>query len=194
MKKIFEAMELATKALGSVYPPENRYRKYNKDIPASVHSVRVCSKVHTYVTEWPSATKFIPLHETMLIIAILHDVPEDTSVTLDYIQHNFGDEVRNGVYWLTNISKGSKERRSVRKEMDRMHLEAAPDHIKVIKMWDRIDNLHDMIEAPKDFVLNRYCPESRELEKVLRPADPILADHLIQSCDWLESIVKGKHE
>ena len=193
MKKVFQALELMIRAHGMVLPVKKRFRKYHNDVPYSVHPMRVVRRCQMYLEEWPSAAKYIPHAETMLIVAALHDVPEDTEHTLEEIERDFGKDVRDGVWWLTNPSKEHPElSRETRKEMDRKHLAEAPDHFKIDKLWDRIDNLYDMIGAPTDFILDVYVPESRLLVPVLSPADPLLGEQLVSACDWLEAVTKGR--
>jgi hypothetical protein len=115
-----------------------------------------------------------------------------TNYPIERLEAEFGAEVIEGIKLLTNPSKEHPELdRDVRKLMDRRHYEKIAPHWQVIKMWDRIDNVLDMLDYSHKFILGKYVPESRELEKVLRSADEHVADQLVNAIDWLEAITKG---
>lgn len=83
--------------------------------------------------------------DTVLIAAVLHDVVEDTSVTLDEIHKIFGKRVANFVYEVTNnpdLSKIDKKKAQITKAPN-MSVGA-----KLIKMADMTDNLSDLLEYP----------------------------------------------
>ena len=64
--------------------------------------------------------------EAMVAAAMLHDVLEDTGVTFDLLEDEFGEEVAQLVLWLTDVSKPEDGNRSTRKALDRQHSAAAP--------------------------------------------------------------------
>ncbi len=87
------------------------------------------------------------LDMTCLQTGILHDVVEDTSVTVDQIRKTFGDDVAhcvNGVTKLTKLDFASREVRQA--ESVRKMLLAMVDDIRVIlvKMADRIHNMRTL--------------------------------------------------
>ena len=98
MLKILRAIEVAIEAHGFTS------RKLHH-VPYVIHPVRVMRSVESYLETFPSAFPFKPLRETMLIVAALHDVEEDTGYSMDEIEKEFGKEVREGVRWLTSLSK-----------------------------------------------------------------------------------------
>jgi len=90
-------------------------RKHSND-PYLIHPMRVARRVMTR----PDATP------EMVAAAWLHDVVEDTPVTLDEIGKEFGSEIAQLVRELTNASEGSRAPRKERKAMDRAKLAARP--------------------------------------------------------------------
>ncbi len=114
--------------------------------------------------------------EENVCICLLHDVLEDTTVTLEEIVVTFGGNIALGVEAMTNPSKGSKASRAERKRLDREHLEQASKEVKIIKMLDRIDNLNDL--DPKDSFCKLYAGESLLLVDVIGDADTELAGEL----------------
>lgn len=186
MQRVLQAIETAITAHGE------QLRKWGKT-PYVVHPIRVMRKVLMYLETWPSSECYRDKQEIMLIVAALHDAPEDTAYTLDMVERDFGKEVRDGVWALTNPSKLFPElHRDLRKEMDRKHLAEVAGWIKVIKMWDRIDNLMDMQNGPIKFIMNVYLPESRALIPILEDADPKVAEQLRSAADWLEALTRGR--
>jgi (p)ppGpp synthase/HD superfamily hydrolase len=93
-------------------------------------------------------------HETtveMIQAAILHDTVEDTDVTLEDIEQNFGLEVKELVFWLTDVSKPEMGNRAFRKSLDRKHTADAPVEAQVIKCADLLHNSISIIKHDKDF-------------------------------------------
>lgn len=196
MRKLLQAIELAVKTNqqvnnGRVCGHCHTALRKTADVPFIIHPVRVMRKIEHYVTEWEGGKRFTNILEDLLCIGALHDVCEDTDYPIAAIKDDFGDFVAEGVQWLTKAEYEPSHRRAARKEMERLRLSGAPDHVKVIKMWDRIDNLYDMIDYDWKFVMI-YTNESRLLETVLRSADPELGERVLAAADWLESIAKGK--
>jgi len=128
--------------------------------PFSDHPIRVSKEV-----------AMMSMRVEAVQAAALHDVKEDSPKFFPLIHEEFGGEVSDLVSWLTRSSKGSKEPRARRKEMDRNHLAIAPLEVKVIKALDRLDNLREMGDAPEDFRF-MYAEESRLLVEALNTATP----------------------
>jgi GTP pyrophosphokinase len=87
------------------------------------------------------------LDMTCLQTGILHDVVEDTSVTVEQVRKMFGDDVAhcvNGVTKLTKLDFASREVRQA--ESVRKMLLAMVDDIRVIlvKMADRLHNMRTL--------------------------------------------------
>lgn len=78
-----------------------------------------------------------------VIAALLHDVVEDTPVSLEEINRQFGDEVALLVDGLTKVTDEKLSRAALKAETYRKQLLLAMRDIRVLclKFWDRIDNL-----------------------------------------------------
>ncbi|BCR04743.1 hypothetical protein DESUT3_18120 [Desulfuromonas versatilis] len=78
-----------------------------------------------------------------IMAAILHDVVEDTPVTLKEVEHAFGHEVALLVNGLTKADDEKLSREALKAETYRKQLLAAIQDVRVLclKFWDRIDNL-----------------------------------------------------
>lgn len=111
----------------------------------------------------------------MKAAALLHDVVEDTAVTLDHIRHHFGDWIADRVEELTDVSKPEDGNRKARKALDREHSAAASAEGQTIKVADLIDNTRSIVAHDPDFAV-RYMREKRALLDVLTKADPRLRE------------------
>lgn len=127
-------------------------RKYS-DLPYVQHPLRVGGRALLL----PEAS------EELAAAGFLHDVVEDTfdDVKTGYnaIRENFGDYVANIVLELTQPPK-SVGNRNFRKNLYHDSLRVASREARLLKLLDRIDNLHEM--GPDDFMVV-YMKESRHL-------------------------------
>ena len=155
-----KALDFATKA------HDGQFRK-DGITPYITHPMRVRDRASAH----PKFTK------EMGAAAFLHDVVEDCNVTVKEIRGQFGDSVAELVDHMTNKSKQTKLSREKRKKLDRERLAKAPQEAKILKLYDRIDNLSDAAAFEGAF-RKLYANESLELVKVLRDADSGLADEL----------------
>ncbi len=111
----------------------------------------------------------------MVAAALLHDVLEDTDVTFDVLEEEFGTSVAELVLWLTDVSKPEDGNRSTRKALDRQHSAAAPAEAQTIKVADLISNTRSIVAHDPDFAVV-YLQEKRMLLDVLTKADPNLLE------------------
>lgn len=109
----------------------------------------------------------------MLAAALLHDVVEDTPRTLEDIGREFGDEVQELVFWLTDVSCPSDGNRAARKALDRARIARAPEAAKTIKLADLIDNSRSILAHDRHFA-RVYLPEKAALLEVLTQGDAAL--------------------
>lgn len=98
--------------------------------------------------------------------AWLHDVVEDTAVSIDTIRAEFGPVVSALVEQVTDVSASIDGNRAHRKEIDRMHSAEGSPSAKSIKLADMIDNLPSIIAGDPKFA-KVYVAEQRLLLSVL---------------------------
>lgn len=137
-------------------------RKYTK-LPYVTH----CAAVADIVREVPGCT------EEMIAAAWLHDTVEDCGTRIEELFVEFGQEVANLVYWLTDVSKPFDGNRAFRKELDRKHLSKAPAQAQTVKIADLIDNTNSIVQYDPDFA-KVYLKEKLALLDVLTEGDEIL--------------------
>lgn len=100
----------------------------------------------------------------IVIAALLHDVPEDTEITLDDVRKNFGSEIASMVRGITKL--GKLKYRGVERYIEnlrKMFVAMAEDiRVMIIKFADRIHNLTtlDALPSPKRY---RIALESLEI-------------------------------
>jgi guanosine-3',5'-bis(diphosphate) 3'-pyrophosphohydrolase len=80
----------------------------------------------------------------MLSAAVLHDVVEDTPVTIGEVRSAFGDRVADMVGWVTIPDTAPGEDKAAVKEAYLKGLAAAPDDAIVVKLADRASNVQTL--------------------------------------------------
>lgn len=110
--------------------------------------------------------------------AYLHDVLEDTKVTKDILESEFGPIVTGLVLDVTNIAQPSDGNRKTRKAINIEHLKMASPEAKTIKCADIIHNISSIVDYDPDFA-EVYLREKEEAAKVLTEADPGLYELMI---------------
>ena len=137
-------------------------RKYTGD-PYITHPVRVAQLVAAVTDD-----------VEMICAALLHDVVEDTEVTIgDIDSAGFGVSIAILVNDLTDISKPSDGNRATRKHIDRMHTAQASRRAKTVKLADLIDNSCSIVVYDPDFA-RVYMHEKEALLEHLKEGDPTL--------------------
>jgi (p)ppGpp synthase/HD superfamily hydrolase len=112
--------------------------------------------------------------DAQIAAAYLHDVVEDTGVTIEQVEAEFGTEITELVSYLTDVSKPSDGNRKVRKTIDREHTAKAPAAAKTVKLADLISNTKSIVKYDLNFA-EIYLEEKMELLSVLQHGgDPVL--------------------
>lgn len=139
---------------------DGQRRKYTGE-PYIVHPEAV-AKIVSSVTDDPH----------VIAAAWLHDVVEDTSVTIDMIEAGFGKETAALVLELTNAKTPGN--RAYRKENDRKRMAGACVNAKTIKLADILHNVQDIIKNDPDFAVVYVDEERAMLEESLIGGDQAL--------------------
>lgn len=155
-------------ALGA-HAAVGQVRKYTGD-PYIVHPATVAE----IVSRTPD------VGEDMIMAALLHDVVEDTAVTIDVIEELFGFVIGSLVFDLTD--EYTKEKypdlnRAERKLREAKRYAWAGYEVKTIKLADGIDNTTSIVRHDPEF-LKTYGPEKRQLLEALRGGDKTLWNKL----------------
>ena len=155
------ALSFATQAHAAI----DQRRKYTGDAYI-VHPIAVAR----LVAQVPGHT------EEMLAAAYLHDVVEDTPVTLADIQTRFGDKVAQLVGELTNPVLPGQGNRGERVALEHARWASVSDEAMTIKLADVIDNVRSIVRYDPAFA-RVYLPEKAQLLAILAGGgDPDLLD------------------
>lgn len=121
---LHQAMEMARTS------HEGQFRKSGE--PYFFHPLRVA---HLAARHW--------MDFASVVAAILHDVVEDTPVTLGEVESAFGQETALLVHGLTKAADKDLSREALKEETYRKQLLVAIQDVRVLclKFWDRMDNL-----------------------------------------------------
>lgn len=166
MKKLDEAIAFAAMAHAG------QKRKYC-GLPYIVHPIAVMALVSTV----------LPDNEDALVTAILHDVVEDTVITLDTIERRFGTDVAVMVNLLTDVPPTEGMNRAQRKAADRARLATAPSRVQTIKLADLIDNTDSIVRNDPDFAV-KYLQEKEAQLAVLTNGHPVLLAKARDMLQW----------
>lgn len=148
-------------------------RKYSNELYA-IHPMEVAAKLATR----PNVT----IED--IVAAILHDVVEDTGITLELIEAEFGPVVAAKVSALTDIAVPEDGVRVIRMAINARHTRDATDREKAIKLCDVDHNVRNIVAGDPGFA-RKYVPEKKTLliDANMRGADPELYDEIMKFCD-----------
>lgn len=105
------------------------------------------------------------LHLNVVIAGLLHDVVEDSDVTIEDVKNAFGEDVASLVESVTKLKHGIKYRGTERyaENMRKMFLAMASDvRVVFMKFADRLHNLETLYGQPKN-KQERIARESLEI-------------------------------
>jgi (p)ppGpp synthase/HD superfamily hydrolase len=109
--------------------------------------------------------------------ALLHDVVEDTSVTVAQLRARFGDAVANGVAALSKDERVGDKPAQMRDSLARIR--AQPREIWMVKLADRITNLAPPPRGWSPEKIAGYREEARLIHAQLGSACPVLGERLL---------------
>ena len=138
-------------------------RKYTGD-PYWHHPLEVAALIQEHIPDAP---------EEVLIAAMLHDVKDDTKVSLDLIREVFHEVVADLVDALSDDTTPADGPRRVRKAMEREKIAKANHWAKTLRLADVIKNIESIAELDPKFA-KVYMAEKRDLLPNLRDGNPRL--------------------
>ncbi len=154
-------IEKAKRFARAAHESIDQRRKYTHE-PYIVHPAAVAQMVARVTDD-----------AAMISAAWLHDVVEDTPVTIDEIETEFGGDIAALVSDLTDVSSPADGNRKARKHLDWLHTREASARAKTIKLADLIHNSASIQRYDPGFA-RVYMAEKRRLLRVLKDGDPSL--------------------
>jgi (p)ppGpp synthase/HD superfamily hydrolase len=139
MPNIFDAVEFAARA------HRGQYRKASQ-IPYILHPLNVAR----ILIECGAS-------EDLVLAAVLHDVVEDTPVTLDQLRAQFGDHVGDLVQAISEADR--QDTWENRKRAMLVLTEQASQDVLLLELADRLDNIREIqrdLAAQGDVVWKRF--------------------------------------
>ena len=124
MSNLFDAIEFAARA------HHGQYRKASP-LPYILHPLNVAR----ILIECGAS-------DDVVIAAVLHDVVEDTPVTLQEVQAEFGENVARLVEGMSEPNRQDKWEK--RKQDMLTFLETAPQDLLLIELADKLDNIREI--------------------------------------------------
>jgi len=116
------------------------------------HVLRVGTRAAQY-----AKTQKLENPEILIKAATLHDILEDTPTSKEEIEQKFGKEI-------LEIVKAVSHRDEDEPDEEYLNRVAAGGNLAVlVKRFDRLENLNDLVKAPKEFHLRKL----RELEQAM---------------------------
>lgn len=168
MTKVVKALEFANEA------HTGQIRKYT-DEPYINHPIAVASTIQSIY--WKD--------ESVISAALLHDVVEDTPVTIQDIEESFGPLITKLVEGLTDVYTSKafpKISRKERKKLECWRLFNCSGLVKEIKLADLIDNTISIVNFDPEFA-KVYIKEKEELIQALETPNaysPLLTTAILQ--------------
>ena len=127
------------------------------DFAKTAHEGQLRRSGEPYITHCLHAAKILAetgMDATTIAAGLLHDVPEDTAVTIKEIKEKFSEEVAYLVNGITKLGKirlrGSKEEYYL-ENLRRMFLAMTQDiRVVIVKLADRLHNMRTLEHVPAE--------------------------------------------
>ena len=166
LSDIIPGWDLSAEGARERLDPELLARAYRYS--AQAHEGQTRSSGEPYVTHCVEVAKILAdlqLDSVTVAAGLIHDVVEDTSITVEAIEREFGAEVAQIVDGLTKIGSlpmHSKEERQV-ENYRKLLLSVAKDaRVILIKLADRLHNMRTLDYVPAE-KRRRVAQETRDL-------------------------------
>ncbi|NVB38151.1 bifunctional (p)ppGpp synthetase/guanosine-3',5'-bis(diphosphate) 3'-pyrophosphohydrolase [Pseudenhygromyxa sp. WMMC2535] len=153
----------------------------DSDLPYLVHIGAVAMEVSHALAQRERLGQAVARPDLAIQVALLHDVVEDTEVTVWALAREFSQVVATGVAALSkNASVGDKQAQ-MRDSLERIRRQ--PEEVWMVKLADRITNLQPPPASWSKQKILRYREESKEIHAALGEACPILAARLAEKIE-----------
>ncbi len=140
---------------------------------------------------WAIGQSNEPYHADLAVqCAILHDTIEDTSTTYEELNSLFGNQVADGVLALTKNEKLATKKEQMLDSL--LRIKQQPKEIWMVKMADRISNLHQPPYYWDDNKICSYIEEAKLIHENLYVANEELANRLEEKIERYKIFITPK--
>jgi (p)ppGpp synthase/HD superfamily hydrolase len=136
---------------------KHKFQMYDKknNIPYTYHLEEVVSIVRCF-------------GETAVIIAYLHDIVEDTDVTIEEIKNIFGEFISECVYFVTDENADNRVERKILTNNKLNNVQKSHNIALIVKAADRLANINESFISQNTKYFNRYISEYPEFKKSVK--------------------------
>lgn len=159
-------------------------RKGTGDVPYVNHCAEVARLVATAGAS-----------EDVVIAAVLHDVVEDSALTLADLERDFGPEVAALVEALTDEPEWAERPTAERKRRQAERMPLAPPEARAIKLADQTSNLHDLSREPAAWdpdEARAYAEASAAVVDACRGASEVLERRFDEALEGLRRALRAE--
>ncbi len=118
--------------------------------------------IHPYRIAISLILEFTTLNHEVIIVALLHDLLENTKYPPDMLREKFGENVLKNIYTLTREGKHPKTGEKIQDIYFQKIIDGGDDTI-LTKIADKLDNIRDALNHPKEEKRKLYVRETYEV-------------------------------
>lgn len=160
---------ITTALIMAVKAHDGHRRKYTGE-PYVNHPIRVASILQKKAPKYASVR--------MIAAALLHDVAEDTPVTVRDIEDVFGPDIASLVDGMTDKTTLSDGNRETRRRMDRERMSKCDGLVQTLKYCDIYDNVSDILVHDRSFA-RTYLREKLQILEVMTDGDHDMREEVL---------------
>ncbi|WP_435274054.1 HD domain-containing protein [Psychrobium sp. nBUS_13] len=121
-----------------------------------------------YIVHLEAVSKLAaPYGENAQIVAYLHDVVEDTTVTLEDVANKFGQHISDCVAIVTDESGVDRAERKVKTNLKMAQVEPALYDALIVKAADRFANMRACVIGKRHDLLATYLSEYNDFKQAV---------------------------
>ena len=176
-EKYLKALNYAAKVHGEQKTPHG--------LPYLTHLTAVAMEVMHACEEGD-----VELNDTdfAISVALLHDVLEDTNVTISELIEEFGDEIASGVEALSKDPEIESKKQQMADSINRLLTQNYA--VQSVKLADRITNLQKPPQSWDNEKIYSYFQESKFILSCLKNANPFLSKRLEDKINIYRTYIK----
>jgi (p)ppGpp synthase/HD superfamily hydrolase len=146
------------------------------ELPYAGHVVAVAMEVARAIALRQRGESPVEQPDLAVVCALLHDVVEDTTTSLEEIAKHFGPRVAECVSALTKDPRAGDKAAQMRDSLNRIR--ACPPEVWMVKLADRVHNLREPPHYWTHAKRLAYRAEAEQILAALSGACPILRARL----------------